>query len=70
MSVVNIEVRALMKDDLYNKTTCFTRESLAVCSCTCKSGLIGKNKIVCMYTLSCLMSLVYLLLGGLAEHVL
>jgi hypothetical protein len=61
-------VRASMKDAVYQNVICFSATDLVACSCTCKSGSEGGEKVVCVHTLATMLKFVHLLLDGLADH--
>lgn len=64
-------VKASMKKEAYRTNVSFTTSTdiLAV-SCTCKSGSINDEKIICVHVLPVLLQLAILLFDGLSEHLL
>jgi hypothetical protein len=68
--LVEHKVRASMKQELYDVTVCFTKQTVFACSCTCKCGGQGTEKILCIHVLPVMYQMSLLVFEGLAEHIL
>jgi hypothetical protein len=69
--LVEHKVRASMKQELYDVTVCFTKQTVIACSCTCKCGGQGTEKVLCIqHVLPVMYQMLLLVFEGLAEHIL
>jgi hypothetical protein len=64
------KVKASMKINVYDVMVCFTRTKIVCCSCTCKAGSSGCEKILCVHILPVVYQYSMLLYDGLSEHLL
>jgi hypothetical protein len=64
------QVRASMKSSLYDVMVSFTRKGIIACSCTCKAGSQGVERVVCVHILPVIFQMTLLMHDGLANHCL
>lgn len=64
------KVKASMKINIYDVLVCFTRTKIVCCSCTCKAGSSGLDKILFVHILPAKYQYSMLLYDGLSEHLL
>ncbi len=69
MTIIH-HVKASMKSDVYAVQVSCTKTQLVGCTCTCKAGASGAERVVCVHILPVLYSVTQLLFDGLAGHFL
>uniref|UniRef100_A0A7S4JKA3 SWIM-type domain-containing protein n=1 Tax=Odontella aurita TaxID=265563 RepID=A0A7S4JKA3_9STRA len=62
------KIRASMKGKLYDGAVAFTADSLIACSCSCKAGSEGKERITCVHTIVKLYMLYMFLIDCFLDH--
>jgi hypothetical protein len=71
---VCLEIRggmsASMKKDVYDTRVCITIDSLVACSCTCKAGSQGIERIACVHVPAKIQQFSHFCLDGFVEHAL
>ena len=68
--VIESQVPASMKKNVYNTTVAYTADDLLAVRCNCKSGSKSSDKVVCVHILPIAYKVTQLLYEDLAEHIL
>jgi hypothetical protein len=68
--LIESQVPASMKTDIYTTTAAYTSEDLLAVECSCKSGSKGDDAVVCVHVLPIPYKVTMLLLEGLAENIM
>ena len=63
-------VPASMKDKEYNVKVAITKDKLIACTCNCAASGFQNERVVCVHVLPVLLQFSFLLIDGLAEHML
>jgi hypothetical protein len=59
-----------MKTTIYNTKVAFTGSKLIACSCDCKAGSFGIERVLCVHVLPILFQVCQLMHMALSEHIL
>jgi hypothetical protein len=68
--VLKHNIKASMKNDTYKVELAFTCNDMISCSCTCRCGSIGIEKVLCVHILPVLFQIGQLMFMGMSEHIL
>lgn len=68
--LIKHQTKASMKKNIYDCTVCFTRNKLVACSCNCKVGSNGSERVLCVHILPVIYQYSLLLYDGLSDHIL
>jgi hypothetical protein len=63
------QVKASMRQEIYQIQVAFTSSGLVTCSCNCKAGSMGEEQIVCVHILPVLFQLTQVLYFGMSQHI-
>jgi hypothetical protein len=64
------KVKASMKPPIYDVQVAFTAETMISCSCTCKAGSCGVERVLCVHILPVLTQICQAIFCGMGEHIL
>jgi hypothetical protein len=67
--LVHHRIRASMRQITYDISVAFDDEEIIACTCGCKSGGEGQQKIVCVHILPVIYEITLLLFDGLADNI-
>jgi hypothetical protein len=68
--VLEHQVRASMKTDVYDVIACFNMDTISACQCSCKCGSNDDERVLCIHILPAVYQIALLIFDGLGEHLL